>query len=98
VDVAEVLSQVREVAVWVGTDGPVRDTARFLLQAGNRAWYSLAFNDPLASELTARMRTTLPGFDDDRLLDAVGSRRGHVEVIWPGDTGRGPWVRSPDGE
>jgi hypothetical protein len=81
-DVDRVLSQVREVAVWAGNDGRVQDTGRFLLMDGERVWHSVAFGGAQGTELIARLRA-LPGFDTNLLLDAVNSRSGHLEPLWP---------------
>lgn len=76
------LSEVREIAVWAGNDGSVQDTGRVLLLDGVRVWYSVPFGDTLVTELMVRMRP-IPGFDSDRLLDAVSARGGQIEPLWP---------------
>lgn len=76
------LSEVREIAVWAGNDGSVQDTGRFLLLDGERVWHSVPFGDTLATELMVRMRA-IPGFDSDRLLDALSARDGQIEPLWP---------------
>jgi hypothetical protein len=87
-DLDRVLSQVREIAVWAGTDGRVEETGRFLLLDGDRVWHSVAFGDARGTDLIARMRA-IPGFDTNRLLDAVSSRSGHIEPLWPPRVGAG---------
>lgn len=75
------LAQVRAVAVWLEVDCSGRDTARFLLQADDMVWQSVAFDDTRARVLSARLRT-LPGFDTNRLLDAVTDTRAGLVTIW----------------
>lgn len=81
-DLDRVLLHVREIAVWAGTDGRVQDTGCFLLMDGERIWHSVVFGDEQGSELIARMRA-IPGFDTNLLLDAVSSRSGQIESLWP---------------
>jgi hypothetical protein len=80
--VDEVLEHVREIAVWAGNGGRVQDTGRFLLLDGERVWHSVAFGDQQGTRLIARMRG-IPGFDPDLLLDAISSRSGQIEPLWP---------------
>ena len=81
-DLDRVMSEVREIAVWAGNDGSVRDSGRFLLMDGERIWHAVPFGDTLAGELMVRMRA-IPGFDSDLLLDAVSARGGTIEPLWP---------------
>ncbi|HEY9418226.1 MAG TPA: hypothetical protein VIQ30_25985 [Pseudonocardia sp.] len=93
-DVDGVLSQLREVAVWLEVDEPARDTARYLLQAEDMVWHSVAFGDPAAGKLTSWLRNR-PGFDDDRLLDAVMNRSGGLVTIWSATRREGSGRTSP---
>jgi hypothetical protein len=81
VDLDRVLSEVHEIAVWVADGGRRQDDAAFLLRTGTGGWHSLAFSDPRVAELIIRMRA-LPGFDRDRLVDAVCAQSARVTVVW----------------
>lgn len=81
VDLDHVLARVREVAVWVADGGRRPDDAVFLLRTDAEGWHSLVFNDPRIAELILRMRA-LPGFDRDRLVDAVCSQTARITAVW----------------
>lgn len=81
-DLEQVLAGVREIAVWVAAGGCRRDDAVFLLRSADGSWHSLAFNDPRIADLVCSMRA-LPGFDSDRLVDAVCTQTPRITVIWP---------------
>lgn len=41
----------------------------------------MSFNDAIAGALISRLRT-IPGFDDDRLLDLIGRPTEQFIVLW----------------
>lgn len=62
-------------------DGSWQEHACFLLGSAAGRWELVPFSHPVAGELIVRLRA-LPGFDDNRLLDVIGSRQTGLVVLW----------------
>ncbi|HEY1969344.1 MAG TPA: hypothetical protein VGH89_15440 [Pseudonocardia sp.] len=70
-----------EVAVWTSRDGGWQEHASFLLATADGRWHAIGFGDPIATELTQRLRS-LPGCDTDLLLDLIGERTRRIVTLW----------------
>lgn len=62
-------------------EGSWQEHACFLLGSADGRWEVVPFSHPVVSELIGRLRA-LPGFDDNRLLDVIGSRETGLVVLW----------------
>jgi hypothetical protein len=70
-----------EVSVWTSSRGSWQENAFFVLATADGARHLVAFCEPVAGALIARLRA-LPDFDDDRLLDLIGCRTEKITVLW----------------
>jgi hypothetical protein len=69
------------VVVRTSAHGSWQENACFLLGSASGGWQVVPFSDPAAGHLIGRLRA-LPGFDDNRLLDVIGSRRSEIVILW----------------
>jgi hypothetical protein len=69
------------VAVRTCADGSWQEHACFLLGSTGDRWTMVPFSHPVACQLIVRLRA-LPGFDDNRLLDVIGSKQAELVVLW----------------
>jgi hypothetical protein len=81
VDVGQLCDQLTEVIVRTSSRGSWQEHACFLLRTTDDDWHLVAFNDAIAGELISRLRT-IPGFEDDRLLDLIGCPTEQSIVLW----------------
>jgi hypothetical protein len=81
IDIDELCANLCEVAVWTSSCGSWQENASFVLSTTGGGRHLVAFGDDIAGELISRVRQ-LSGFDDDRLLDLIGSRTEEVTVVW----------------
>lgn len=81
IDLDEVFATLAEVAVRTSEHGSWQEHACFLLGSASSQWQVIPFSHPVVCDLVARLRQ-LPGFDDDRLLDLIGSRDTGITVLW----------------
>lgn len=81
VDLDAIFDELVEVAVWTSSDGDWQEHATFLLHTLDGGWHAVGFGDPVAGELTARLRT-LPGCDTSILLDLIGERTRRIVPLW----------------
>lgn len=88
IDIEEACTDLVEVAVRTSSDGSWQEHACFLLGSSAGRWHMVPFSHPTVSELLPRLRA-LPGFDDDALLDVIGSRQAEIVVLWR-DPARAP--------
>jgi len=72
------------VAVRTSADGSWQEHACFLLGSVTGHWEVVPFSHPAVSRLLSKLRA-LPGFDDDALLDLIGSKQAGIVVLWRGD-------------
>ncbi|HZZ50428.1 MAG TPA: hypothetical protein VFE65_26355 [Pseudonocardia sp.] len=80
-DLDAIFEELAEVAVWTSQDGDWQEHASFLLRTSDGNWHSVGFGDPVAGELTSRLRT-LPGCDTSLLLDLIGERTRRIVTLW----------------
>jgi hypothetical protein len=69
------------VAVCTTAYGSWQEHAHFVLNDAAGGCTLIPFSHPAVSQLLPRLRA-LPGFDDDRLLDVIGSSEARIVVIW----------------
>jgi hypothetical protein len=81
VDLDGAFADLAQVAVRTSAHGSWQENACFLLGSASGSWRIVPFSHPAAGHLTARLRQ-LPGFDDDRLLDVIGSRESEIVILW----------------
>lgn len=81
IDVDEVCADLAEVAVRTCSDGSWQEHACFLLGSSSGKWQVVPFSHPVMCQLIGRLRT-LPGFDDNQLLDLLGSQETEIVVLW----------------
>lgn len=81
VDIDAAFTDLAQVAVRTSAHGSWQENACFLLGSASGAWRIVPFSHPAAGRLTSRLRG-LPGFDDDRLLDVIGSRKSEIVILW----------------
>ncbi len=80
-DLAGLLGDLVEVAVWTAEGGSWQEHASFLLGTRDGRWHIIGFTDPTTAELVTGLRA-LPGFDTDRLLDLIGKHTHRVHTLW----------------
>lgn len=80
-DIDMLCANLCEVAVWTSSSGSWQENASFLLTTADQSRHLVAFGDPMAGALIARV-CRLPRFDADRLLDLIGSRTEEITVLW----------------
>ncbi|HEY4007475.1 MAG TPA: hypothetical protein VGM60_20160 [Pseudonocardia sp.] len=81
IDIDEVCADLAEVAVRTCSDGSWQEHACFLLGGANGRWQVVPFSHPVVCDLIGRLRG-LPGFDDNMLLDVIGSKQSEIVVLW----------------
>jgi hypothetical protein len=88
IDVPTACADLAEVAVRTSAHGSWQENACFLLGSAGGTWRMVPFSHPAVAELVIRLRA-LPCFDDNDLLDVIGSREERVVVLWrhPGRSG-----------
>ncbi len=87
IDIDEACTDLVEVAVRTSADGSWQEHACFLLGSDQGRWQAVPFSHPSVSRLLPRLRA-LPGFDDNLLLDVIGSRETEIVVLWRRSTVR----------
>jgi hypothetical protein len=70
-----------EVAVRTTAYGSWQEHAHFVLNDADGECTLVPFSHPAVSDLLPRLRA-LPGFDDDLLLDVIGSSEARLVVLW----------------
>ena len=80
-DLARLVAELAQVAVWTARGGGWQEHASFLLATTDGRWHIVAFNEPGATELVTRLRT-LPEFDTDLLLDVIGCHSRRIVTLW----------------
>lgn len=81
IDIDDACADLAEVAVRTCADGSWQEHACFLLGSASGRWQVVPFSHPVVCELIGKLRT-LPGFDDNRLLDLIGSKETEIVVLW----------------
>ncbi|WP_028932508.1 hypothetical protein [Pseudonocardia spinosispora] len=81
IDIDEACFDLAEVAVRTCSDGSWQEHACFLLGSASGRWQVVPFSHPVVCELLGRLRE-LPGFDDNALLDVIGSKQAEIVVLW----------------
>jgi hypothetical protein len=81
IDLDQACADLVEVAVRTCADGSWQEHACFLLGSTADRWTMVPFSHPVACQLIVRLRA-LPGFDDNRLLDVIGSKQAKLVVLW----------------
>ena len=81
IDVDQACADLAEVAVRTCSDGSWQEHACFLLRCTAGHWRVVPFSHPVVCDLLGRLRT-LPGFDDNALLDVIGSTQSEIVVLW----------------
>jgi hypothetical protein len=81
IDVDEVCTDLAEVAVRTCSDGSWQEHACFLFGSSSGRWQVVPFSHPVVWDLLGRLRR-LPGFDDNALLDVIGSQQSEIVVLW----------------
>jgi hypothetical protein len=81
IDVDAACRNLAEVAVRACADGSWQEHACFLLGSSDGHWRVVPFSHPVVGELLSRLRL-LPGFNDDALLDVIGSKQSGIVVLW----------------
>ncbi|MBV9314098.1 MAG: hypothetical protein JO100_10230 [Pseudonocardia sp.] len=61
--------------------GSWQEYASFVLGTNDGGWHIVGFTDPLASELVPLLRA-LPDFDDQLLLELIGTRTQRLTILW----------------
>lgn len=61
--------------------GSWQENACFLLGSASGRWQVIPFSHPVVCELIGRLRA-LPGFDENQLLDLIGSKETEIVVLW----------------
>jgi hypothetical protein len=74
-------ADLAEVAVRTCADGSWQEHACFLLGSASGRWQVIPFSHPVVCDLIGRLRL-LPGYEDDQLLDLIGSRETEIVVLW----------------
>ena len=69
------------MAVRTCSDGSWQEHACFLLGSASGRWQVIPFSHPVVGDLICRLRL-LPGFDDNQLLDLIGSKQTEIVVLW----------------
>jgi hypothetical protein len=77
----EAFVDLAEVAVRTFADGSWQEHACFLLGSASGRWQVIPFSHPVVCDLIGRLRQ-LPGYDDNQLLDLIGSRQTEIVVLW----------------
>jgi hypothetical protein len=81
IDLDQACADLVEVAVRTCSDGSWQEHACFLLGSAAGRWEVVPFSHPVAGQLIVRLRA-LSGFDDNRLLDLIGSKQTGIVVLW----------------
>ncbi|HEY1973539.1 MAG TPA: hypothetical protein VGH89_36695 [Pseudonocardia sp.] len=81
IDLDEACDDLAEISVRTCSDGSWQEHACFLLGSASGRWRVIPFSHPIVSELLTRLRV-LPGFDDNVLLDVIGSSQSELVVLW----------------
>jgi hypothetical protein len=81
IDLDEACFALAEVAVRTCADGSWQEHACFLLGSASGRWQVIPFSHPVVGDLIGRLRL-LPGFDDNQLLDLIGSKQTEIVVLW----------------
>ena len=61
--------------------GSWQENACFLLGSASGRWQVIPFSHPVVCELIGRLRA-LPSFDENQLLDLIGSKETEIVVLW----------------
>jgi len=61
--------------------GSWQENACFLLGSASGRWQVIPFSHPVVCELIGRLRE-LPSFDENQLLDLIGSKQTEIVVLW----------------
>ena len=61
--------------------GSWQENACFLLGSASGRWQVIPFSHPVVCELIGRLRE-LPSFDENQLLDLIGSKETEIVVLW----------------
>jgi hypothetical protein len=77
----EACFDLAEVAVRTCADGSWQEHACFLLGSASGRWQVIPFSHPVVCDLIGRLRL-LPGYEDNQLLDLIGSRQTEIVVLW----------------
>lgn len=81
IDIDDACTDLAEIAVRTCSDGSWQEHACFLLGSSTGRWQVVPFSHPVVCDLLARLRR-LPGFDDNALLDVIGSTQSEIVVLW----------------
>jgi hypothetical protein len=81
IDVEAACANLAEVTVRMSSHGSWQENACFLLASSDGQWQVVPFSHPVVCQLLPRLRA-LPGFDDNRLLDVIGSKESGIVVLW----------------
>jgi hypothetical protein len=81
INLDEAFVDLAEVAVRTCADGSWQEHACFLLGSASGRWQVIPFSHPVVCDLIGRLRL-LPGYEDNQLLDLIGSRQTEIVVLW----------------